>query len=140
ARAHAARDAEGPRGPNPRARSARRASSPTDPTAPAAISSLLHGGERLLPHEKLVPADLPPAFEERPRWRTARDGAVLIEDPAVTRTEEDLRLGLPVHRAAQVGAVHIEDLEHLWPAFLPAPDPERGVRGLAGPGEGARVA
>src|SRR5207247_2450639 len=122
------------------ARSAHRASSPNAREDCASASSPLHGGEPLLPHEELIAAQLPRALKERPRRRPARYRAVLVIDAAMTGTEEELRLGLPVHRATQVRAVDVEDLEHLGPALLPAPDPERGVRGLAGPGQRARVA
>src|SRR5437763_4937195 len=117
--------------------------SPHGPAAsplPAADSSLLDRRERLLAHEKPIAAHLPFAFEERPWRRPAGHGAVAVEDAAVARAEEKLRSGLPVHRTSQVGAVHVEDLEHLRSALLTAAHPERGVRGLTRPRERARVA
>src|SRR5215212_9307080 len=42
---------------------------------------------------------------QRPRRRPGGDPPVAVEHPAVARAEKDLRLGLPVDRAGQVGAV-----------------------------------
>src|SRR4029077_6489282 len=63
-------------------------------------------------------------------------GAVLVIHAAVARAEEQLRLRPPVDRTAQVRAVHVEDL--VGPTGHAA-DPERGLRGLAGPRERARI-
>src|SRR5438046_9840712 len=104
--------------------------SPHGPAAsplPAAGSSLLDRRERLLAHEKPIAAHLPFAFEERPWRRAAGHSAVAVEDAAVARAEGKLRSGLPVHRTSQVGAPHVEDLEHLRSALLTAAHSECGA-------------
>src|SRR5262245_247169 len=100
----------------------------------------LHGageGRELTPaHPELAVPDLGVVLEEAARRRSRGPGAVLVVDAAVARAHEQLRLGEPPDRAAQVGAVDREDLES---APGDVPDPARGLRRRPVPGPVVRV-
>src|SRR5690348_8333054 len=67
---------------------------------------------------------------QRPGRRTGGDGAVTIVDAAMTGAEEELRVGHPADRAAQVRAVHGERAE---PLDVVATEPGSAPCGNPGP-------
>src|SRR4051812_34121971 len=69
------------------------------------------------------------------RW-SGGDGAVLVVDPAVARTHEELGAVDPADRASQVAAVDAEGDEV---ALAHAPQPRRGLGGDPGPRKRRRV-
>src|SRR5205814_2078329 len=121
--------------PSRRARSAARSTGRS--LAPSGSRRAAAGRRQALGLHRQLPAlDPPLSLEQGPRRRAAGDGPVLVVHAAVARAEEELRLRAPVDRTAEVGAV---DVEHLEAAHGEAADPERGLGGLAGPEERARI-
>src|SRR5262249_50273167 len=97
------------------------------------------GEGRELPstHHELPLENLVLVFEEATRRRPRGPRAILVVDPAVTRTHEQTRLGEPAYGTAEVRTVDREDLESVP---LAVAHPARGVGRGAIPLHALRVA
>src|SRR5262249_17918584 len=75
---------------------------------------------------ELLPLEAPRILEQPTLGRTRRTRAIRVVGAAVAGAHEEVRLGEPAHRTAEVGTVDGEDLE---PVLVDAPDPAGEIGG-----------